>query len=86
LLVPTPDPTPEASAVKLNLYRLAVSVEVALGRYEVSNWWVEAPTQCSAAKHSALRGEIDDISMIELWSKPLPEGATIKFSTTLECP
>jgi hypothetical protein len=71
--------------VRLRLYHL--NVAVALGdRTEVHNYWVEAPTQCSASKYTAMREEVKQILLVELWSAPLPEGATITFSTTKECP
>lgn len=76
---------------KLNTYRLVVRKQMQVGspeprRYDIVNYWVEAPTQCSAAKHTALREEVDDISLIELWKHELPSDATITFSTTAECP
>ena len=78
--------TPNVSPKKLFLYRLIVRVQVEDGTYRIINYWVEAPTQCSAAKHTALRPEVDDISYVGMWLKPLPEGATLTFSTTAECP
>ena len=80
-----PVPTPDAS-IKLHLYRLVVRVEVQPNKFDVQNYWVEAPTQCSAAKHTALRDEVDDISLIEKWPGTLPSSASITFTTTQECP
>lgn len=88
MLTTAPTPLEAESAVmkKLNLYRLRIQVEVGPSRYDVRNYWVEAPSQCSAAKHTALRDEVDDILLIELWSGEIPGGEQITFSTTAECP
>jgi hypothetical protein len=77
-----------ASQIKLGLYRLVVRVEEPLGsgKYEIVNYWVNAPTQCSASKHTMLREEIDDIILVELWSKAMPAEATITFTTEKNCP
>jgi hypothetical protein len=84
---PTPAEAPETSSnVVLILYRLVVRAEVQPGKFDVLNYWVEAPTQCSAGKHTALRDEIDDIMLIEKWSHPLPAGASITFRTEKDCP
>jgi hypothetical protein len=92
-LVSTPtslvaEPSSEATVqpqVKLRLYHL--NVAVVLGdKTEVRNYWVEAPTQCSASKYTAMRPEVKQILLVELWSASLPDGATITFSTTKECP
>jgi hypothetical protein len=77
---------PEPVGVRLTLYHLNVSVKGLSGRAEVVNYWVEAPTQCSAARHTAMRDEVVDILMIEQWRQPLPEGTAVTFSTTAECP
>lgn len=51
----------------------------------VVNYFVEAPTQCSATRHSALRDEVEDIIFVERVDA-FPDGVEPTFTTTLDCP
>lgn len=68
-------------------YRVRVRVKSAnLHNDVVVDYFVQAPSQCSATKHTALRDEVIDILLSELWRQPLPVGKSFVFSTTEECP
>lgn len=73
--------------MRLFNYRVRVRVKVVdLQDEVVVDYFVQAPSQCSATKHAMLRAEVTDILLSELWLQPLPEGQSFVFSTTEECP
>ena len=69
------------SEVRLFKFRLRVKVT----GQGVVNYFVEAPTQCSATRHSALRAEVEDIIFVERVDA-FPTGVEPTFTTTLDCP
>lgn len=64
-------------------YRVRVKKQTSSG-FEVDDYFVQAPTQCSATRYTALRDEVDDILLVEAWTYPLPKPLT--FSTDKDCP
>lgn len=64
-------------------YRVRVKKQTPSG-YEVEDYFVEAPTQCSATRYTALREEVDDILLVEQWHQELPKPLT--FTTMEDCP
>lgn len=67
---------------QLQIYR--VRVKISTPEISVVDYFVEAPTQCSATKYTALRDEVEDIMVVELWHKPL--SVPLTFSTDKDCP
>jgi hypothetical protein len=67
----------------LYTYRVRVKIYVN-GVYEIVDYYVEAPTQCSATRYTAIRDEVEDIIIVELWNKSLPKPLT--FTTVEDCP
>lgn len=84
-----PATTTEATPTtrKLYIYRLSVKLSgtaIPPPQETVANYFVEAPTQCSATRYTALRPEVSDIMLVELWTKDVTQALT--FSTDKDCP
>jgi hypothetical protein len=83
---PAPASEPILSTITLHLYTLRVLEEAASGIRTIVTYWVEAPTQCSAVKHTALIPEVAAITYVELYTGTLPDGEVLTFTTTSQCP
>jgi hypothetical protein len=83
---PPPETSKNDTNQKLNIYKLGVVVKNSLTKENaVIIYYVEAPTQCSAMKHTALRDEVSGILHIEL-THQVPKDTQLTFSTTKDCP
>jgi hypothetical protein len=69
---------------KLYIYRVRIEYASENSRLNIGDYYVEAPTQCSATTFTSLRSEVVNVIMVEQWLKDLPpQGLT--FTTQEEC-
>lgn len=85
--MPPPTLPPVIAQRQLYRYLLRVKVFPSMESLDglVKNYYVEAPTQCSALKHTAFRAEVDEIMHVRLGTPEDDERFTLTFSTDEDC-